>query len=476
MRFVTFTSINICFFFLNINITYSFLCLPDPSPKNEYEVVVQQGHIRGVASENLTVFGGGIATVSLSPDGSRAISAADDAQLILWDVDNGMQLRSISITNHQVPQLAVLSRDGEKVWGTGNENSVSLWSSQSGEKLQSIKTYDVGINSISGVQRVFLDHDSRFGACSWYNEIAVWNLMSGKRCATVSADREKNGMRDLELVCLSPDGRHFVCRFKRQQRYFQSIWRSETGKELYQFATDAVCAAISPDGQFLYTPKDDGDKEVISERRLESGIEVRSFGPRGLFQQIIVSGNQGEILTGETNVIRVINVQTGDIVHQFEDKFARVHSMAFGNRGPRAVVADFSGKFRVLDIAAEKSLLAISTNGNSQNVVAVSETAEAIAVGDASGKIRIWGMNNSSRNNTLSSHRNTVLSLSFSGDGKLLLSSSADGSSILWDVAMSSVIHRIHEKPVRRVVCSLSADGEKAAYYDFLGRYAEIRI
>jgi len=77
--------------------------------------------------------------------------------------------------------------------------------------------------------------------------------------------------------------------------------------------------------------------------------------------------------------------------------------------------------------------------------------------------ITIWDLTASSRDRTLTAHQESVLSVSFSPDGKKLASGSADGTIILWDMATGSAEKTLegHEQLVNSV--SFSSDGRKLA-------------
>ena len=89
-------------------------------PDNHFEVLPLKGHI------------GGITSVSLRPDGSRAVSAGKDKSLRLWDLATGDCLRVLSGHTSEVWGVT-FTPDGKRTVSTGQDFTLRIWELASGE-------------------------------------------------------------------------------------------------------------------------------------------------------------------------------------------------------------------------------------------------------------------------------------------------------------------------------------------------------
>ncbi|MQY09264.1 WD40 repeat domain-containing serine/threonine protein kinase [Actinomadura macrotermitis] len=78
--------------------------------------------------------------------------------------------------------------------------------------------------------------------------------------------------------------------------------------------------------------------------------------------------------------------------------------------------------------------------------------------------IRLWDVATGHVRTTLKSHKSTVMSLSYSGDGKILASADAEGAVLLWDPATGRSTALVRRAPEARV--ALSPDGRTLAISD----------
>jgi WD40 repeat protein len=122
-----------------------------------------------------------------------------------------------------------------------------------------------------------------------------------------------------------------------------------------------------------------------------------------------------------------------------------VSAVAFSPDGKKLAIGDRSGKVRLWDGASGKLGPPLTDGGNvSIPSVAVSPDGRTLAAGDTDGKVRLWDPTSGKLLHTLTTEGGNVrvASVAFSRDGKTL--ATAAGTAQLWD------------PPVQAQVCSLT--------------------
>lgn len=114
---------------------------------------------------------------------------------------------------------------------------------------------------------------------------------------------------------------------------------------------------------------------------------------------------------------------------------------------------------------ADTGKIALVLDGHSHNTVGavdVSPDGQLAATGSEDNTVMLWSSGTGRHLATLYDHRAAVWSVDFDSTGKWLVSASADGQAIIWDVErMRSVYSLPHESPVLRAV--FSPDGRYVA-------------
>jgi WD40 repeat protein len=167
--------------------------------------------------------------------------------------------------------------------------------------------------------------------------------------------------------------------------------------------------------------------------------------------------------------IRVVNLKTGQI-RTFKVKNrvrVRLDNCAFSPKGNHAVSA--SGRFIILwDL---KTLEVIRTfTGHTAFVTGLSFSPDGKQVlsGSADKTLRLWDVQTGNTIRNFKGHEGNVFIVAFSPDGKQVLSSSVDRTLRLWDVATGRVIHTFKTND-RVSSVAFSPNGSEALSGDYIG-------
>ena len=185
------------------------------------------------------------AVAFLSPGEDRAVSAGDDGQIILWNLQTGELIAKWR--GHEKKVVAIASSDDGKLVASGSwDRTVRLWDADSGEQLQVFEGHDSSVNALSFVPGAVV-------SAGYGGTVRVWPLSrdkSPRRVASVgfpindlAVDSE--GQR---VVTASSDG-------------IVRLWNISDGQLIKQFEghEGAVLAVgLSPDGRTIASGGTDG--------------------------------------------------------------------------------------------------------------------------------------------------------------------------------------------------------------------------
>ena len=121
-----------------------------------------------------------------------------------------------------------------------------------------------------------------------------------------------------------------------------------------------------------------------------------------------------------------------------------IESIALTRNGDRLAASGWNGMVMIWNLSSPQTPLAIPHGATSfVNSVAFAPNAPYVATGsnDAEGGyLRLWDSNTGQLIRTFDGHEDAVLSVTFSPDGKWLLSSSYDNTARLWDVESGELL------------------------------------
>jgi len=119
--------------------------------------------------------------------------------------------------------------------------------------------------------------------------------------------------------------------------------------------------------------------------------------------------------------------------------------ISFSPDGGHLAVGDASGRIRILDWAADRVLVDIPAHQQEIMSLAYSPDGKLLASGSgfSAEDIRLWNPATGQPAGSLAGHRNWICVLQFSGDGSRLLSGSADQTIGVWDVSARRLILKL---------------------------------
>lgn len=251
-------------------------------------------------------------SVDYSPDGQRIVSAGDTT-LKIWDAKTGVLIRNIEAHNDQVLYVTY-SMDGKFIASTSKDSTIKIWDAEDGVCLQVLDTSRS--NTISFNQ----------------NSKQVVSAGGGMTIWTIKPDyshyhRMQNiGIRRIGSLFINPNGKQLL-----RQEYIEHsnggknkeevnpelvLRDGKTGDYISNFGKHISDFNFSPNGRWIVTAYDDNtiriwdavSRECIKTFIVNSQpIHAICFNPDG-----------SQIVSTETNAVRIWCSTTGELLHSFE--------------------------------------------------------------------------------------------------------------------------------------------------------------
>ena len=266
-------------------------------------------------------------------------------------------------------------------------------------------------------------------------------------------------------IAYSPNGKHLVA-------------AGSVGIWIYDMAIDHEVAlltgntgsvssvAFSPDGRTIISGNEDG---TVSLWNMLTGEHIQTFRTADWVLSVAFSPDGKTIASGGGHVeglgsgIDLLDIKTGEHLKSFGGPYATL-SVCFSPDGKTLVSVDESeNDIYLWDVQTGELLKTLKGHAPFGyphiNIVVFSSDGNTIASGSGNGTIRLWNANSGEFIKYLVGHTESVNSVEFSSNGKMLISAGAEGI-CLWDVNTGEFIEAVS---IPAVSAAFSPDGRTCA-------------
>ncbi|MEL7500234.1 MAG: protein kinase [Planctomycetota bacterium] len=367
-----------------------------------------------------------IAALCFSPDGSVLYSACIDGNVRAFrrssETGDDWSMSLEFAAHRQGVQDIVVSPDNSKVASCGYDKTGKLWDAASGELITDLVGHQGPVLGVA-----FSPDGTRVATSSEDRSSIVWDLTG----QTILHCR--GHFQPVNDVRFTVDGNRIVTVADDQTVRIWNANRPLSSVRVTAHAREVWCADQSPDGTLVASGGEAGlvsliDTEngtVTDQLKHEAAVLCLKFAPGG---ELVTSGADHQIHIWDTDQRKVI--------HEFEAHDDFVWDVSFSPDGKWLVSASSDGTAKVwstVDWSLEATL-----EGHEAGLASARFSPDGAYLLTASDdcSIRLWDASSYKHLHTFVGHKNPVWRAVFSPvDSNVFASSGYDGKLILWDLA-----------------------------------------
>ncbi len=406
-----------------------------------------------------------VSDLAFNQDASRLLIGSRDKTATLWNTADGKVQATL---RHQDAVTAVaFSRDGRFVAAGLAKGQAALWDARNVKPLFPLNAHKSEIRSIA-----FAPRGNLLAIGSQDRTISLWDTEGNQQ--KILEDGHKGA-----VTCVAFDA--------RSNRLISGgadntvvVWNVGSGNMLHKLVghSKAVCfVAFAPDGLTAYTVSQDqcliqwnlqNGKEMV---RTDVAFPVRqaamsqdaywtvlcdSSSPKTLALKTETLGFEEPQLARPQNAHPFAHLPQSPPVYRFHPEIKpgepadqsknlpplrenRKNLVEFHTKAPFALSVGPDRIGTMWDIQKKDAVFAFSSPSN-LTAVEFNPVGNNFAVGTQNGSVTFYHPGNGKQLSQLRGHTSAVLALTFSSDGRWLLSAGQDQNVVLWDLTKDSLV------------------------------------
>jgi WD40 repeat protein len=409
---------------------------------------------------------GSINSVAFSPDGSLFVTTGTDRTARVWD---SRRLRPVAVLSGHTDSVisADFSHNGKFIATASSDNTARVWVAHSGELVAELRGHTAPVNTA-----VFAADDRRVLTSSNDGTARIWSIgianpvleltESGvprlsqdpglvRLLESASQTGLVEGFRTVQQVAFSRDGQFVLL---ATDTGTTEVWRPRTAERLAQVA--GTIAAFSPDGKLFVTGAEDGTIRIF---RTVGGEQIRELGTHNDNVTGLAFSSDGKMIgsAGEDNAARIYHVDTGKLVVRLDGHTAALSGLWFSPDGTHALTASFD-RTAILWQLPEGRKSANWQHGNSVMTASFSDDGRLAATADDAGIAKIWEVATGRLVGELHGHKGDISDIHFNSSGDRLLTAGSDGTARIWrldrNAGETEFVMRGHTQHIYKAVWS----------------------
>ncbi|XP_070570769.1 NACHT domain- and WD repeat-containing protein 1-like isoform X2 [Ptychodera flava] len=398
-----------------------------------------------------------ISCLTIAPDNSTIISGSEDSSVKIWKVDATDKNLVASIQAHSKQVSVVkLIRGGTLLLSGSKDQTLKLWDVQTQVCLQVYR----GHQDVIWCLAVTKDEKMMVSG-SKDDLLKLWDIDTGECLITYEGHSSW-----ISCVCVTSDGQHVISgsndktvkiwkitkdtnALHRERHETQPtavsitsngtvaisaapndttrIWSFETGKDLHVLQNDSACIALMPDDSKLATGSAD---KVIRVWNLQSGEIVHSLEghERGIACLTVTHDNRYLLSACKGNSIRKWDLYTGESFPEWTGHDKPIKGLAVTPDNSKLISGSSDGSARLWDINNGECLRILTGHTGSVDCIAISPNGSYIATGSMDKTMRVWNVNSGKCVDEVTDFDDSVKCNGFTHDSSLVVAGSHESN------------------------------------------------
>lgn len=363
----------------------------------------------------------------------------DHAQAVVWEVDSGRVLQTVTHEKAIQLQCVALSDDGTRLATGGQQSGVRVWETRSGKQLHVLPNNhpnrrhpnaEVSEAAADQVLSLRFSPDGRQLAIGDMLGVQLIDSQSGERLHSIDAPfrMSRSGLM------FSPDG-HLLARVDTDREVL--LWSAKTGRLLHRLATEAHSGTFSSDSGSFAVGFTDGLAGIavwhLSDLPLASTPPSNTNNERNPTEASVATAGHGH----SAGLIR--RLRSKEVVHS--ESASPIFAVRF--TGEDSLVGASTGVAQLWDIKTGAPIHRLSHANPGANVLglAVSPDGSLIVTSALDDTLAVWDRATGRRKLTLRGHgkRGGIRLVRFKPDGNQVVSWGDDGILRRWNVQDGSL-------------------------------------